>query len=200
MLVEDAIYEALTNIHPDFNYVFENENGAEPKPPYVLISKLPDINLGVSQRSFVNKDLKEIVIKNKNVGIRLTLHARNTDPTQDEFEYLNSIMESDLAVSSFYQNGLGLSSVGDTTYIPTPVDTIMYQRQSFDLRFNIQYIAEVFAHHIKEVNVNATLANNLEVIHGDWVIGRDTQFVWDNDTKIILEQHPSYEFDINVKE
>lgn len=165
MLVEDALYEALTQIESQFNYVFENENGAEPKPPYVLISKLPDINLGVSQRSFVNKENKEVVIKNKNVGFRLTLHAKNTDPQQDEFEYLNAISESDLATSSFYQNGLGLTSVGDITYIPTPVDTIMYQRQSFDLRFNVQYIAEVFANQIKKVDVEGDLKQlSLDII------------------------------------
>lgn len=200
MLVEDAIYEALTNIHPDFNYVFENENGAEPKPPYVLISKLPDMGLGVSQRIFVNKENKEVIINNKNVGFRLTLHAKNTDPQQDEFEYLNAIMESDLAVSNFYQNGLGLTMVGDTTYVPTPVDTTMYQRQVFDLRFNIQYITEVFAHHIKEVNVDAKLANNLEVVRGDWVINREGEYLWDDSSVIPLEQHPSYDFKINVKE
>lgn len=200
MLVEDAFYEALNSITQDFKCVFENENGSEPKVPYVLISKLPDVSLGVTQRGFIHKENKEVIIKSKNVGFRLTLHAKNTDPLQDEFEYLNAIMESDLSVSTFLQNGLGLSSVGDINYIPTPVDTVMYQRQVFDLRFNIQYITEVFAQQIKEVNVNVKLMDNLEVVYGDWVIDRGGEFLWDNEGGILLEEAPSYDFEIKVKE
>ena len=162
MLAEDALYEALYNISPQFKYVFENGNGIEPNPPYVLISKLPDIGQGVSQRGFVNKENKEVILKNKNIGFRLTLHAKNNDPQQNEFEWFNAVMESDLATSSFYQFGLGLADVGNINYVPTPVDTIMYQRQSFDLRFNVQYITEVFAHQINVVRVKGQLQGGIE--------------------------------------
>lgn len=157
MLFESKIIEALISIAPDFNYVLADRDGTEPAAPYVLVTLFPSRKLGKANTLNISLDGREIVQQDLQVIFRLTLHAKATDPTQDQFEDVNHCLASTESLYAFYQQGINISNVSDLIYTSAPVNAEMYKRASFDITCLTNRISVVGVPDIRYVSVDGKI-------------------------------------------